>query len=57
MAEGTYSQEGGAHAADVLLLDAAVGRQDLTLAGDLLGPLLLGELLAEAVPASARRGV
>lgn len=55
----THSQEGSAHAADVFLLDTTIRGQDLALTSNLLGPLLLGELLTEAVPAkaSAREGV
>ena len=42
-------QEGGADPAHVLQLDAREPGEDLPLARHLLGPLLLGELLAEAV--------
>lgn len=48
-------QEGRPHAPHVLPLHAAVQRQDLPLAVDLLQPLLLRELLTETVPAIFRR--
>lgn len=49
-------EEGRAHATHILLLHTTVRGQDLTLSGHLPGPLLLRELLSEAVTVGKEKG-
>jgi hypothetical protein len=46
----TYREEGSSHSPDILQFNSSVSGENLSLSGDLAGPLSMGELLAETVP-------